>query len=93
VQNVPLVDYVDEAEAPRVVRDIFDAVRKNQGKLPNSRSVMAHNPDILRAFGPFIGAMSTENPLANRLNIPDELVQLMKSTPASAELAALIPSP
>jgi hypothetical protein len=37
--------------------------------------------------------MSTENPLANRLNIPDELVQLMKSTPASVELAALIPSP
>lgn len=93
MQNVPLVDYVDEAEAPRVVRDIFDALRKNQGKLPNSRRVMAHNPDVLRAFGPFIGAISTENALANWLNVPDELVHLMKSTPASAELAALIPSP
>ncbi len=53
---------------------------------------MAHNPDVLRAFGPFIGAISTETALANRLNVPDELVQLMKSTPP-AELAALIPSP
>ena len=64
---MPLVRYVDEAQAPKIVQDIFEALRKSQGKVPNSRRVLAHNPDVLRAFGPFMGAIAKENALANRL--------------------------
>lgn len=65
--DVPLVRYVDEARAPKIVRDIFEALRKSQGKVQNSRRVLAHNPDVLRAFGPFLGAITKENALTNRL--------------------------
>ena len=46
---MPLVRYGDEAQAPKIVRDIFEALRKSQGKLQNSRRVLGHNPDLARA--------------------------------------------
>lgn len=64
---MPLVSYVDEAQAPQIVRDIFEALRKSQGKVSNNRRAIAHNPDVLRAIGPLLGAVAKQNALPNRL--------------------------
>jgi uncharacterized peroxidase-related enzyme len=62
-----LVLYVDEDQAPPIIHILFEAARKQRGRVPNSQRVMAHNPDVLRAFGPFVGAIARENALPNRL--------------------------
>jgi uncharacterized peroxidase-related enzyme len=61
------VPYVDEQAAPQVVRGVFDAVRRQRGHVPNSQRLLAHNPEVLRAFGPFVGAVSREHALPLRL--------------------------
>ena len=61
------VRYVDEDQAPPLVRSVFEAVRKQRGRVPNSQRVLAHNSEVLRAFGPFVGAVSRENVLPLRL--------------------------
>jgi uncharacterized peroxidase-related enzyme len=53
--------------ASQIIHTLYEAARKQRGMVPNSQRVMAHNPDALRAFGPFVGAIARENALPNRL--------------------------
>ncbi|HUX85487.1 MAG TPA: carboxymuconolactone decarboxylase family protein [Chloroflexota bacterium] len=61
------VRYADEDQAPSIVRTIFEALRKQRGQVQNSQRVLAHNPEVLRASGPFVGAVGRENALPNRI--------------------------
>lgn len=62
-----LVSFVNEADAPPVVQRIFESIRKERGRVVNARLVMAHNPDFLRALGPFSTAIAKESSLSNRI--------------------------
>lgn len=64
---MPLVRFVDEAEAPPVVQRIFDALRRERGRVANARRVMAHNPEFLRALGPLSTAVIRESALSSRI--------------------------
>ena len=64
---MPLVEFVNEDEAPPVVGRIFNALRKDGRRVVNARRVMAHNPNFLRALGPFSEAIKQENVLPNRI--------------------------
>jgi alkylhydroperoxidase family enzyme len=64
---MPLVEFINEDEAPPVVRRIFNALRKAGRRVVNARRIMAHNPKFLRALGPFSEAILQENVLSNRI--------------------------
>lgn len=64
---MPLVEFVFEDEAPPIVKRVFDALRNGGGRVVNARRVMAHNPDFLRALGPFSDAIKRESALSNRI--------------------------
>ncbi len=64
---MPFIDPIPFDQAPPIVRRIYEATEHARGVVPNSQRTMAYNPEVLRAFGPFVGAISRENVLPNRL--------------------------
>jgi hypothetical protein len=55
----------DDASEP--VRRIYDALERRTGRVSNLNKMLAHKPDVLRAFGPFYAAIWAAGALSNQL--------------------------
>jgi alkylhydroperoxidase family enzyme len=58
---------VEKGDAPEAVRTIYEAVEKNLGRVPNTFKMLAHRPEVLRAFLPLYNAVWAEGPLPQKL--------------------------
>ena len=54
-----------EKAAPEV-HELYDAMTKKFGKMPNFFAMMAHRPNVLAKFVPLYGAILTEGSVAPR---------------------------
>lgn len=58
---------VERGEAPDVVRRIYDALGTSPGGVPNFFKMLAHKPDVLRAYNLLSGAVWAEGALSEKL--------------------------
>jgi alkylhydroperoxidase family enzyme len=65
-----------EKAAPEV-HEIYDALTKKFGKMPNFFAAMAHRPSVLKSFLPFYGVVMNEGTVEQRYK---ELAYLKTST-------------
>jgi len=64
---VPLVELLDSDDVPPEVTDVFNAVAKEYGFVPNILRAMAHCPDLLQVFVPLWGQVYTSPAIGPRL--------------------------
>lgn len=68
---------VEKEQAPDVVRRIYAALEQRAGSVSDFTKMLAHKPEILRAFNQLFAAVMAEDVLSRRLK---ELVFLRVST-------------
>ena len=62
------IELVNRQEAPPVVQRIFEAMESSGGTVSNFSRMVAHKPDVLRAYNQMVGAvMNAEGALPRRL--------------------------
>jgi len=55
-----IVNPLPKEKAAPEVHEIYDALAKKFGKMPNFFGTMAHRPDVLKKFVPLYGAIINE---------------------------------
>jgi alkylhydroperoxidase family enzyme len=58
---------IERDEAAEPMRRIYDALEQRTGRVSNLNEMLAHMPDVLRAFGPFYAAVWAEGALSLKL--------------------------
>ena len=58
---------VEKNDAPEAVRSIYEALEKNLGRVPSMFKMLAHRPEVLRAFMPFYNTVWAEGALPQKL--------------------------
>jgi alkylhydroperoxidase family enzyme len=61
------IEPVNPQAAPPVVRRIFDSIEKGGGTVSNLLRMLAHKPDVLRAYNQLSGAVWAEGALSARV--------------------------
>lgn len=61
------ISLVEKDEAPDVVRRIYEGIEKRLGMVSNFFKVLAHMPDVLRAFNQLDGAIWADGALSPKL--------------------------
>ncbi len=61
-----VVNPLSKEKAAPEVRETYDAMVKNVGKMPNMFTVMAHRPNVLKSFLPFYTAVINEGTVEAR---------------------------
>ncbi|HET8998431.1 MAG TPA: carboxymuconolactone decarboxylase family protein [bacterium] len=61
------ISLVEKDEAPDVVRRIYEGIEKRLGTVSNFFKVLAHMPDVLRAFNQLDGAIWADGALSPKL--------------------------
>lgn len=61
------IEPVEKEQADDVVRRIYDALEQRAGSVSNFTKMLAHKPDVLRAFNQLFGAVMGEGALSRRL--------------------------
>ena len=61
-----VVNPLPKEKAAPEVHEIYDAMTKRFGKMPNFFATMAHQPDVLRKFVPLYGAIINEGTVEPR---------------------------
>jgi alkylhydroperoxidase family enzyme len=62
-----LIEPLEPDRAPAVVRRIFEALEKRGAPVSNLVKMLAHKPDVLRAYNQLSGAIWAESALSARL--------------------------
>ncbi len=60
------VNPLSKEKAASEVHEIYDALAKKFGKMPNFFAFMAHRPSVLKNFLPFYGAILNEGTVEPR---------------------------
>jgi alkylhydroperoxidase family enzyme len=58
---------VEKSDAPEAVRTIYETLEKSLGRVPTTFKMLAHRPEVLRAFLPLYNAVWAEGTLAQKL--------------------------
>jgi alkylhydroperoxidase family enzyme len=61
-----VVNPLPREKAATEVREIYDAMQKSFGKMPNFFAAMAHRPEVLKRFVPLYGAVINEGTVEAR---------------------------
>ena len=61
-----VVNPLPKDKAAPEVHEVYDALTKKAGKIPNFFANMAHRPDVLKKFVPLYGAIISEGTLELR---------------------------
>ena len=61
-----VVNPLPKEKAAPEVHEIYDALAKKFGKMPNFFGTMAHRPDVLKKFVPLYGAVINEGTVEPR---------------------------
>ncbi len=61
-----VVNPLPKEKAAPEVRDIYESMQKNLGKVPNFFASMAHRPNVLKHFVPFYSAVVGEGAVEPR---------------------------
>lgn len=62
-----VVNPLPKEKAASQVHELYDALGKKFGKMPNFFATMAHRPDVLAKFVPLYGAIVNEGTVEPRL--------------------------
>jgi hypothetical protein len=68
---------VSEERAAAEVKPVYEGLKKNLGKVPNFFAMMAHKPEVLKAFLPFYQAITGPGAVEQKYK---ELAYLKTST-------------
>jgi alkylhydroperoxidase family enzyme len=63
---MPVVNPLPKEKAAPEVHEIYDALTKRFGKMPNFFAAMAHRPNVLAKFVPLYGAVIAEGTVKPR---------------------------
>jgi alkylhydroperoxidase family enzyme len=66
-QRVMRISLVEDDQAPAVVKRIYDALRLRSGSVAPYFRVLAHKPDVLRAFSQLHAAIMADGALSAKL--------------------------
>lgn len=58
---------VEKDQAPETVKRIYEALEQSLGRVPNFYKMLAHKPDVLRAFNQLYSAIWAEGVLSAKL--------------------------
>jgi alkylhydroperoxidase family enzyme len=61
------VETIEKDAAPADVLRVYEALEKTDGQVSNFHKMLAHRPDVLRAFNQLNGALWASGALAPRL--------------------------
>jgi alkylhydroperoxidase family enzyme len=61
------ISLVEDDQAPAVVKRIYDALQLRSGSVAPYFRVLAHKPDVLRAFSQLHGAIMADGALSAKL--------------------------
>ncbi len=61
-----IVNPLPKEKAAPEVHEIYDALTKKAGKMPNFFAAMAHRPDVLKKFVPLYSAIIAEGSIEPR---------------------------
>lgn len=61
------VELIEKEAAPPDVLRVYEALEKAQGEVSNFHKMLAHRPDVLRAFNQLNGALWASGALSPRL--------------------------
>ncbi len=61
------IEPIEKEQASGVVRRIYEAIEQRSGSVSNFFKMLAHKPEVLRAYNQLTGAIWAEGALSDRL--------------------------